>query len=73
MEFDVVSQIGDEVFVTYAITVKPWDSPDAANSLFLRLTDDFLKEKVQARVDALKMGNDNSHAEFYQANSMARS
>ena len=29
MEFDVVSQIGSEVFVTYAITVKAWDFSDA--------------------------------------------
>ena len=29
VEFDVVSQIGNELFVTYAITVKAWDSSDA--------------------------------------------
>ena len=30
VEFDVVSQTGSEVFVTYAITVKAWDSSDAS-------------------------------------------
>jgi hypothetical protein len=36
VEFDVVSQIGGEVFVTYGITVKAWDSSDGPNSSFPR-------------------------------------
>ena len=32
VEFDVVSQIGGEVFVTYVITVMAWDSSDAHKS-----------------------------------------
>jgi TonB family protein len=63
VEFDVVSQIGDEVFLTYAITVKAWGSSDAPNSLFPLLTPNPLKQKVPASVDSLKLRVEPSHAE----------
>ena len=50
-----------------SLVLEAWDSSDALNSLFPRLTEDFLKEKVRARVDSLKMRNDASHAEFTKA------
>jgi len=50
-----------------SLVLEAWDSSDALNSLFPRLTEDFLKEKVRARVDSLKMRNDASHAESTKA------